>query len=441
MTLIQIRRAVAATAALAASLTGAQAQVLFGALSDQPTPSSNWIFLASCPGGSDVGGQVLASFNSAETLVWNGCGFTVVPDAPKGINLPFAMASDPLTGAASALGSTLDDATFVASNFDGASWSRPIDVDPTPRFGHTAIAMPSIGETVVYGGIDPVANVVVGDLITWNGALATPQVLAGAPSDRFYHAMSFDSSTGSVMMHGGFDNAGGLLADTWLLSPQPSGGLAWQQLTLPASPALESHGMAFDAARGVHVMYGGRTTGNAANALLFELDLNAVSPAWTMVTAAEGTAGSGKSVIWQNAGSDHLMIAGTNAAATSFRAEFGIQTGSSLATPLIRTADCQQAFFDLAAPGQCAQLGTNVTITPSGLAPGAFFALFSDFASTFTPGTCILSLTSAAQPVPTTFALPTSSVFVGLDLFFQGVTVDSGGAVQTSDVCQFRLGN
>lgn len=80
----------------------------------------------------------------------------------------------------------------------------------------------------------------------------TPAVLPGA---RRYQAISTDTLTGEVWMYGGQDtSSSNALDETWLWN-----GSAWQLLA-PANSAggHAFHGMAYDMARGVSVVFGGR---------------------------------------------------------------------------------------------------------------------------------------------------------------------------------------
>lgn len=80
----------------------------------------------------------------------------------------------------------------------------------------------------------------------------TPAVL---PSPRRRGNFGVDTFSGEVMLYGGQDGVGTTaLDDTWLWD-----GFTWQSLAPTTSPGgLMWHGMAFDAARNVMVVFGGR---------------------------------------------------------------------------------------------------------------------------------------------------------------------------------------
>ena len=75
-----------------------------------------------------------------------------------------------------------------------------------------------------------------------------------APPARTGHAMAFDAARGKVVLFGG-EFGGPHYGDTWLWD-----GSAWQPVTTATQgpAARRDHGMAFDAARGEVVVFGGR---------------------------------------------------------------------------------------------------------------------------------------------------------------------------------------
>ena len=73
-----------------------------------------------------------------------------------------------------------------------------------------------------------------------------------APSPRSGHAMAYDAARGTTVMFGG-QGLDGLLGDTWEWD-----GAVWRRMTSATSPpARASHAMAYDAAHGQVVLFGG----------------------------------------------------------------------------------------------------------------------------------------------------------------------------------------
>ena len=93
----------------------------------------------------------------------------------------------------------------------------------------------------------------------WDGANWTPIDTMAGPSPRAAPAMAYDSKRGRVVMFGGVADSGrndvSPLDDTWELE-----GDAWAKASASGGPGPRGYaGMAFDAARGKVVMFGGAT--------------------------------------------------------------------------------------------------------------------------------------------------------------------------------------
>lgn len=75
-----------------------------------------------------------------------------------------------------------------------------------------------------------------------------------SPSTRKAHAMAFDAARGEVVLFGGEFGGGSYFGDTWIWN-----GSTWRQVVPSQSPsARRDHAMTFDAARGEIVLFGGR---------------------------------------------------------------------------------------------------------------------------------------------------------------------------------------
>ncbi|HKQ47741.1 MAG TPA: kelch repeat-containing protein [Phycisphaerae bacterium] len=72
-----------------------------------------------------------------------------------------------------------------------------------------------------------------------------------APSARNYHAMAYDAARGRTVLFGG-QNAGGNLADTWEWD-----GSAWALVATTGPAARSLHAMTYDSVRGKVVLFGG----------------------------------------------------------------------------------------------------------------------------------------------------------------------------------------
>ena len=68
---------------------------------------------------------------------------------------------------------------------------------------------------VLFGGFGSGGvNGFFGDTWTWNGKHWTQQHPATSPPARAYAAMAYDAATGTAVLFGGFNNSGAF-ADTW----------------------------------------------------------------------------------------------------------------------------------------------------------------------------------------------------------------------------------
>jgi hypothetical protein len=97
---------------------------------------------------------------------------------------------------------------------------------------------------VLYGGGDWPPNRILTDTWTWNGTDWTPKNPVTSPSERVEQAAAFDAARGVLVMFGGRRGEGAAVsnAETWTWD-----GVNWTQLSPPASPSPRfRHAMAYD---------------------------------------------------------------------------------------------------------------------------------------------------------------------------------------------------
>ncbi len=150
-----------------------------------------------------------------------------------------------------------------------------------------------------------------GDTWEWNGDAWTQRLVSG-PSPRWFHAMAYDSAREVVVLFGGSTGnpAPTVSNQTWEWD-----GTAWTQRLVSGPSARFNHAMAYDAARGVTVLFGGATNGGAAlNAETWEWD----GVAWVQraVTGPLAPAGSCDGV-WTRRGASRFSMAARPALTTS----------------------------------------------------------------------------------------------------------------------------
>ena len=121
-----------------------------------------------------------------------------------------------------------------------------------------------MGQVVIFGGTADVNNtgVLEADTWTWNGSTwtnVTPPSPANSPSTREGASMAWDAATGQLVLFGGGSlNSNGDLVlnnDTWAWN-----GSTWTNVTPSAGnpPVRYGASMAFDAAQGLIVLFGGQ---------------------------------------------------------------------------------------------------------------------------------------------------------------------------------------
>ncbi len=134
--------------------------------------------------------------------------------------------------------------------WDGETWRRADGGSrgPSPRWDHVWVYDEVRREVVLYGGFDGERQ--VGDMWTWDGS--SWHEIPGPHGPGARAAAAAVSAGGRLLLHGG-TRAGGFLGDTWLWD-----GERWTERHPVAAPGPRAyHAMAYDAARGVAVLFGG----------------------------------------------------------------------------------------------------------------------------------------------------------------------------------------
>ncbi|MGB6724391.1 MAG: kelch repeat-containing protein, partial [Terracidiphilus sp.] len=137
------------------------------------------------------------------------------------------------------------------------NWNQLSPATPPPARFATSLAYDSAhAQVVMYGGFGD--SGIVGDTWLWNGTNWTQANPANSPSARSNQTMVYDAAQGAVVMFGGATaaQASSRLGDTWLWNGTTAN---WTQVTGLSStpPARSSAAMAYDAATGQVVLFGG----------------------------------------------------------------------------------------------------------------------------------------------------------------------------------------
>jgi len=134
--------------------------------------------------------------------------------------------------------------------WDGKSWRQMTDPSVGTRDHHSMAYDAARGKTVMYGGQNSNRSWAK-DTWEWDGVKWTKFAVPG-PGGRIHSAMAYDSKRQKVFLFGGSSEDGRSHNDTWEWD-----GAAWRKLSDEGPPPRSHHRMAFDSRAGVMLLYGG----------------------------------------------------------------------------------------------------------------------------------------------------------------------------------------
>jgi hypothetical protein len=214
------------------------------------------------------------------TWEWDGRAWSLVAvSTPPPGRYRHGMAFDASRGRVVLFGGRTDVYNSAFSDvweFDGTGWTErsPAGAAPSARYDLTLAYDAARERVVLFGGRAIVAGSQVPeqDLREWDGTswtLVTP-VAGSAPGVREGHAVAYDLVARSMLVFGGLDvyTGTGLAEDeTWEWN-----GAAWRDRTpRTGPPGRHDHAMAFDAARGRVVLFGGWSYAGGSNPWMNDL--------------------------------------------------------------------------------------------------------------------------------------------------------------------------
>jgi hypothetical protein len=140
--------------------------------------------------------------------------------------------------------------------WDGTAWTqRHPGRTPAARGGASMAYDPATRTVVLFGGKTTVSGPSLDATWTWNGTAWTEQHPATSPPARHGAGMAYDAATGDIVLFGGKNNGRAGLNGTWTWT-----GSNWvPQATETHPPAQVAPSMAYDAATGTVVLFGGVT--------------------------------------------------------------------------------------------------------------------------------------------------------------------------------------
>jgi len=218
-----------------------------------------------------IGGWDGSAING-ETWEWNAGAWTLrFPATPVRQSNP--MAFDSARGVSVMFGAgTSGDQVSETWEWNGSVWSRRVVGGPRLRVGHKLVYDSARGVTVMFGGRFNVAPNFgsTDETWEWNGLTWTQRHVSG-PSPRSFHAMAYDSARAVTVVFGGKSSAlgqpGGESRETWEWN-----GNVWTQRSATGPPALYGHAMAYDSRRARTVLHGGITSTFAISSRTWEWD-------------------------------------------------------------------------------------------------------------------------------------------------------------------------
>jgi hypothetical protein len=196
--------------------------------------------------------------------------------AAIGVRNAHAMAYDARRGRVVLFGGA--DAAAVRGDtweWNGSAWTLAAASGPPPRTFPAMACDARRGRILMFGGnrvlfgSDPPADgTFLGDTWEWDGG-AWSRIDAPGPSPRAEAAMAYDAARGRVVLFGGYDRVEGKirrLGDTWEWD-----GSRWRLLTVAGPSARSGAAEVFDGVLGAVVLVGGRTeSGTSAETWAFD---------------------------------------------------------------------------------------------------------------------------------------------------------------------------
>jgi hypothetical protein len=220
----------------------------------------------------------LGGSRAGETWEWDGTTWTLRATTGPSPRQGHAMAFDAGRGVTVLFGGFEGNGLLNGETWewDGSTWTLRSSSGPAPRYGHALVYDSVRGSLFLFGGFKGTTDGETWEYTGTNGRWFLRSA-TGGPSGRLRHAMVFDSVRNVSLVFGGQDTdaADGVFSnDLWQWESQPR---RWTQLPSAPPPSRYLHGMVFDSARGVALLFGGLELGYAYGADTWAWD----GTAWT----------------------------------------------------------------------------------------------------------------------------------------------------------------
>ena len=172
------------------------------------------------------------------------------------------MAYDAATGTTVLYGGSFGvDGRRGTWTWNGSTWTKqPAPTQPPALIGASMAYDAATGTIVLFGGYTEHPFGYRNGTWTWNGTTWTKQAPATSPPPMSGGAMAYDAATGTVVLFGGNED-GITLGDTWTWD-----GTTWtKQDPATSPPARYGASMAYDTATGTAVLFGGLPNAGVPN--------------------------------------------------------------------------------------------------------------------------------------------------------------------------------
>jgi len=149
----------------------------------------------------------------------------------------------------------------LASSSSVPNWTKQAPAtSPSARVGASMAYDAATGTMILFGGKLPGNGQVYNGTWIWDGTTWTRQFPTTSPPARFGASMAYDAATGTVVLFGGLSSSGRAFGDTWTWN-----GTTWaKQAPATSPPARDAASMAYDAATGTVVLFGGLSSSDRA---------------------------------------------------------------------------------------------------------------------------------------------------------------------------------
>ncbi len=277
-------------------------------------------------GGKTSNGAYLADTWTYRGGVWNETGAI----GPAGRQDP-SMAYYPLLGDLVLFGGYESGPAVGSSTwlFSGSMWTKSTAGGPSGRYDAAMTYDSTLAEIVLFGGIT-LAGTELSDTWFFSGSPgAWTSGPTSGPSARDGAVMADDPVNSEAVLFGGFSNGPGWHNDTWVLTSTA----IWKNITIglvPEPAARANEGMTWDSTTSTVIMTGGFGTLSPGS---YNDTWSFVNGAWTLLTGT-GDPFSGRSLtpLTYDPTDKEAVLFGGDAIGNSFQNDTWALSGSSLAT-------------------------------------------------------------------------------------------------------------